>query len=123
MDPVVDLGITICIILNTVFMAMEHYPMSADFEELLSVGNLVGSKESELFVYLVQSTESLNQLKKFSLACPRKMSPKLLRNAFIFSCWIAHCRPAFITCLVIFDSLVPHCLCGKQNNLFLRYGD
>uniref|UniRef100_A0A674P4N6 Sodium channel protein n=1 Tax=Takifugu rubripes TaxID=31033 RepID=A0A674P4N6_TAKRU len=41
MDPFVDLGITICIILNTVFMAMEHYPMSADFEELLSVGNLV----------------------------------------------------------------------------------
>lgn len=43
MDPFVDLGITICIILNTVFMAMEHYPMSEDFEELLSVGNLVGS--------------------------------------------------------------------------------
>nr|Q2XVR4.1 RecName: Full=Sodium channel protein type 4 subunit alpha B; AltName: Full=Voltage-gated sodium channel subunit alpha Nav1.4b [Tetraodon nigroviridis]ABB29444.1 voltage-gated sodium channel Nav1.4b [Tetraodon nigroviridis] len=41
MDPFVDLGITICIILNTIFMAMEHYPMSADFEELLSVGNLV----------------------------------------------------------------------------------
>uniref|UniRef100_A0A3Q3WUG1 Sodium channel protein n=1 Tax=Mola mola TaxID=94237 RepID=A0A3Q3WUG1_MOLML len=41
MDPFVDLGITICIVLNTVFMAMEHYPMSEDFEELLNVGNLV----------------------------------------------------------------------------------
>lgn len=41
MDPFVDLGITICIVLNTVFMAMEHYPMTAEFEELLSVGNLV----------------------------------------------------------------------------------
>uniref|UniRef100_A0A4W6EV03 Sodium channel protein n=1 Tax=Lates calcarifer TaxID=8187 RepID=A0A4W6EV03_LATCA len=41
MDPFVDLGITICIVLNTVFMAMEHYPMTEDFEELLSVGNLV----------------------------------------------------------------------------------
>ncbi|XP_047427562.1 sodium channel protein type 4 subunit alpha B isoform X2 [Mugil cephalus] len=41
MDPFVDLGITICIVLNTVFMAMEHYPMTAEFENLLSVGNLV----------------------------------------------------------------------------------
>uniref|UniRef100_A0A4W6FQV9 Ion transport domain-containing protein n=1 Tax=Lates calcarifer TaxID=8187 RepID=A0A4W6FQV9_LATCA len=43
MDPFVDLGITICIVLNTVFMAMEHYPMTEDFEELLSVGNLVSA--------------------------------------------------------------------------------
>ncbi|XP_047672352.1 sodium channel protein type 4 subunit alpha B isoform X3 [Tachysurus fulvidraco] len=41
MDPFVDLGITICIVLNTVFMAMEHYPMTPDFEHVLSVGNLV----------------------------------------------------------------------------------
>ncbi|XP_030649653.1 sodium channel protein type 4 subunit alpha B isoform X1 [Chanos chanos] len=41
MDPFVDLGITICIVLNTVFMAMEHFPMTEQFEELLSVGNLV----------------------------------------------------------------------------------
>ncbi|XP_027132101.1 sodium channel protein type 4 subunit alpha B isoform X3 [Larimichthys crocea] len=41
MDPFLDLGITICIVLNTVFMAMEHYPMTEEFEELLSVGNLV----------------------------------------------------------------------------------
>ncbi|XP_051968437.1 sodium channel protein type 4 subunit alpha A isoform X2 [Xyrauchen texanus] len=40
-DPFVDLGITICIVLNTLFMAMEHYPMSTDFEHVLSVGNLV----------------------------------------------------------------------------------
>ncbi|XP_040187412.1 sodium channel protein type 4 subunit alpha isoform X1 [Rana temporaria] len=41
MDPFVDLGITICIVLNTLFMAMEHYPMTEQFEEVLSVGNLV----------------------------------------------------------------------------------
>ncbi|NP_001034914.1 sodium channel protein type 4 subunit alpha A [Danio rerio] len=41
MDPFVDLGITICIVLNTLFMAMEHYPMSPHFEHVLSVGNLV----------------------------------------------------------------------------------
>lgn len=43
MDPFVDLGITICIVLNTLFMAMEHYPMTEEFENVLSVGNLVGS--------------------------------------------------------------------------------
>ncbi|XP_061087082.1 sodium channel protein type 4 subunit alpha A isoform X2 [Conger conger] len=41
MDPFVDLGITICIVLNTLFMAMEHYPMSEQFDHMLSVGNLV----------------------------------------------------------------------------------
>ncbi|XP_056090591.1 sodium channel protein type 4 subunit alpha B [Rhinichthys klamathensis goyatoka] len=41
MDPFVDLGITICIVLNTMFMAMEHYPMTESFEHTLSVGNLV----------------------------------------------------------------------------------
>ncbi|XP_026530187.1 sodium channel protein type 3 subunit alpha-like isoform X12 [Notechis scutatus] len=41
MDPFVDLSITICIVLNTLFMAMEHYPMTSDFYQVLSVGNLV----------------------------------------------------------------------------------
>lgn len=41
MDPFVDLAITICIVLNTVFMSMEHYPMTPQFEDVLSVGNLV----------------------------------------------------------------------------------
>uniref|UniRef100_A0A673XYF0 Sodium channel protein n=1 Tax=Salmo trutta TaxID=8032 RepID=A0A673XYF0_SALTR len=41
MDPFVDLAITICIVMNTVFMAMEHYPMSGEFNTMLYVGNLV----------------------------------------------------------------------------------
>ncbi|XP_026157889.1 sodium channel protein type 2 subunit alpha-like [Mastacembelus armatus] len=41
MDPFVDLAITICIVLNTLFMAMEHYPMTKEFDTVLSVGNLV----------------------------------------------------------------------------------
>uniref|UniRef100_A0A8C6NPB1 Sodium channel protein n=1 Tax=Nothobranchius furzeri TaxID=105023 RepID=A0A8C6NPB1_NOTFU len=41
MDPFVDLTITICIVLNTLFMAMEHYPMTKEFDNVLSVGNLV----------------------------------------------------------------------------------
>ncbi|XP_044274197.1 sodium channel protein type 1 subunit alpha isoform X1 [Varanus komodoensis] len=41
MDPFVDLAITICIVLNTLFMAMEHYPMTEQFNDVLNVGNLV----------------------------------------------------------------------------------
>uniref|UniRef100_A0A3P9M1V5 Sodium channel protein n=1 Tax=Oryzias latipes TaxID=8090 RepID=A0A3P9M1V5_ORYLA len=55
MDPFVDLAITICIVLNTLFMAMEHYPMTTDFENMLSVGNLVftGIFAGEMFLKLV----------------------------------------------------------------------
>ncbi|XP_037379353.1 sodium channel protein type 9 subunit alpha [Talpa occidentalis] len=41
MDPFVDLAITICIVLNTLFMAMEHHPMTDEFKDVLTVGNLV----------------------------------------------------------------------------------
>ncbi|XP_044160916.1 sodium channel protein type 2 subunit alpha-like isoform X1 [Bufo gargarizans] len=41
MDPFVDLTITICIVLNTLFMAMEHYPITDEFNRVLNVGNLV----------------------------------------------------------------------------------
>uniref|UniRef100_A0A8D3DN37 Sodium channel protein n=1 Tax=Scophthalmus maximus TaxID=52904 RepID=A0A8D3DN37_SCOMX len=41
MDPFVDLTITICIVLNTLFMAMEHYPMTTNFSNMLTVGNQV----------------------------------------------------------------------------------
>ncbi|KAM8788190.1 sodium channel protein type 9 subunit alpha isoform 1-T1 [Rhynchonycteris naso] len=41
MDPFVDLAITICIVLNTLFMAMEHHPMTEEFKHVLTVGNLV----------------------------------------------------------------------------------
>ncbi|RXN11726.1 sodium channel type 8 subunit alpha-like isoform X1 [Labeo rohita] len=55
MDPFVDLAITICIVLNTLFMAMEHYPMTKHFEHVLTVGNLVftGIFTAEMFAKLV----------------------------------------------------------------------
>lgn len=45
MDPFLDLAITICIVLNTLFMAMEHYPMTDEFNGMLSIGNLVSLEE------------------------------------------------------------------------------
>ncbi|XP_038607041.1 sodium channel protein type 1 subunit alpha isoform X1 [Tachyglossus aculeatus] len=55
MDPFVDLAITICIVLNTLFMAMEHYPMTTHFNEVLSVGNLVftGIFAAEMFLKII----------------------------------------------------------------------
>uniref|UniRef100_A0A672UR16 Sodium channel protein n=1 Tax=Strigops habroptila TaxID=2489341 RepID=A0A672UR16_STRHB len=55
MDPFVDLAITICIVLNTLFMAMEHHPMTPEFERVLSVGNLVftGIFTAEMFLKLI----------------------------------------------------------------------
>lgn len=55
MDPFVDLAITICIVLNTLFMAMEHYPMTPDFEDMLSVGNLVSAGFLFCLCYLIHS--------------------------------------------------------------------
>ncbi|XP_057361453.1 sodium channel protein type 1 subunit alpha isoform X7 [Manis pentadactyla] len=55
MDPFVDLAITICIVLNTLFMAMEHYPMTAQFNNVLTVGNLVftGIFTAEMFLKII----------------------------------------------------------------------
>ncbi|XP_073324250.1 sodium channel, voltage gated, type VIII, alpha subunit b isoform X4 [Pagrus major] len=55
MDPFVDLAITICIVLNTLFMAMEHYPMTEHFEGVLATGNLVftGIFAGEMFAKLI----------------------------------------------------------------------
>ncbi|XP_074989753.1 sodium channel protein type 8 subunit alpha isoform X1 [Calonectris borealis] len=55
MDPFVDLAITICIVLNTMFMAMEHHPMTPEFEHVLAVGNLVftGIFTAEMFLKLI----------------------------------------------------------------------
>uniref|UniRef100_A0A8C0ZPE5 Sodium channel protein n=1 Tax=Castor canadensis TaxID=51338 RepID=A0A8C0ZPE5_CASCN len=55
MDPFVDLAITICIVLNTLFMAMEHYPMTVHFNNVLAVGNLVftGIFTAEMFLKII----------------------------------------------------------------------
>ncbi|XP_006065185.4 sodium channel protein type 7 subunit alpha isoform X1 [Bubalus bubalis] len=41
MDPFTDLFLTICIILNINFLALEHYPMSLETSNILSIGNVV----------------------------------------------------------------------------------
>ncbi|XP_004642272.1 sodium channel protein type 10 subunit alpha [Octodon degus] len=40
-DPFAELTITLCIVVNTVFMAMEHHGMSYTFDSMLQTGNIV----------------------------------------------------------------------------------
>ncbi|XP_023557966.1 sodium channel protein type 11 subunit alpha [Octodon degus] len=40
-DPFTELAVTICIIINTIFLAMEHHKMSEEFGKMLKTGNLV----------------------------------------------------------------------------------
>ncbi|XP_060033754.1 sodium channel protein type 7 subunit alpha isoform X2 [Erinaceus europaeus] len=41
MDPFADLFLVMCIILNIYFLALEHYPMTVETSNVLSIGNLV----------------------------------------------------------------------------------
>lgn len=41
MNPFFDLGIVICIILNTIFMAMLNYPMTMNLEVIVAIAELV----------------------------------------------------------------------------------
>ncbi|XP_037382549.1 sodium channel protein type 10 subunit alpha isoform X2 [Talpa occidentalis] len=40
-DPFAELTITLCIVVNTLFMAMEHHGMSCTFDTMLQTGNIV----------------------------------------------------------------------------------
>ena len=41
MDAFIDLFITLCIVVNTIFMALDHNSMSLEFERTLKTGNYV----------------------------------------------------------------------------------
>ncbi|KYO46980.1 hypothetical protein Y1Q_0014534 [Alligator mississippiensis] len=58
MDPFIDLSITLCIVLNTIFMALEHHNMSKDFNHMLKIGNQV----LNLFIALLLNSFSATNL-------------------------------------------------------------
>lgn len=45
-DPFVELFITLCIVVNTLFMALDHYDMNKDMEKALKSGNYVSCSDS-----------------------------------------------------------------------------
>ncbi|XP_076465332.1 sodium channel protein 1 brain-like [Babylonia areolata] len=59
-DPLFDLFITFCIVLNTVFMAIEHHGMSSELELALAVGNYVFSG-----VFILEAVLKILALNKF----------------------------------------------------------
>jgi hypothetical protein len=50
-DPFTELAITICIITNTVFLAMEHHHMNEDLQTILKTGNWVISDSCWILSY------------------------------------------------------------------------
>ncbi|XP_029698186.1 sodium channel protein type 2 subunit alpha-like [Takifugu rubripes] len=40
-NPFFDLGIVVCIVIDVLFMAMEHFPMTEEFQQTLTCANLV----------------------------------------------------------------------------------
>ena len=45
-DPFVELFITLCIVVNTLFMALDHHDMDKDMERVLKTGNYVSDTNS-----------------------------------------------------------------------------
>ncbi|XP_029913601.1 sodium channel protein type 4 subunit alpha B-like isoform X1 [Myripristis murdjan] len=114
MNPFFDLGITICMIVNTIFLAMEHYPMTAAFDEMLCIGNLVftGILVAEMLLKLLamdpyyyfqvgwnifDSIVVFTALLELVLAdvsgFPLLRSFRLLRVFKLVKSWLPHSRP------------------------------
>jgi len=54
-DPFVELFITLCIVVNTMFMAMDHHDMNKEMERVLKSGNYVSTKHLDYlkpYIYL-----------------------------------------------------------------------
>jgi len=60
MDAFVDLFITLCIVLNTVFMALDHADMSDGLAKTLKIGNYVSPRDA---VYRVAQNKMSHQRK------------------------------------------------------------
>ncbi|XP_076985885.1 sodium channel protein type 11 subunit alpha isoform X1 [Tamandua tetradactyla] len=81
-DPFTELAITICIIINTIFLAMEHHNMDQHFEKMLNTGNLL-----RIFK-LAKSWPTLNTLIKIighSVGALGNLTVVLAIVIFIFS--------------------------------------
>lgn len=66
-DPLFELLITICIILNTFFLAVEHHGMSEDLKRLLDIGNKVSLCG---FVFMARTYHvKLDQFMTFRASC------------------------------------------------------
>ncbi|XP_076443937.1 sodium channel protein 1 brain-like [Babylonia areolata] len=59
-DPLFDLFITICIVINTIFLASEHHGMPSELETALNIGNYIFSS-----VFILEAILKICALNKF----------------------------------------------------------
>ena len=65
MDAFVDLFITLCIVINTMFMAIDHYGMSPELTHTLVTGNYVSAPSAHC-ILRTEKTRTLS-MSKFAL--------------------------------------------------------
>lgn len=66
-DPFTELAVTICIIINTIFLSMEHHQMDEDFKKMLKTGNWVTFAKYKAYpklwiISLLESKHFVNDL-------------------------------------------------------------
>lgn len=53
-DPFMELFITLCIVVNTLFMAMDHHNMDKDLDDILQKGNFVSFLLTKMIIFFSQ---------------------------------------------------------------------
>lgn len=90
-DPLFELAITLCIVLNTAFLAMEHHGMSESFRNALDVGNKVSGRSLISFSIIIL------------------FAPQVFTSIFTFECIVklmALSKEFFLCGWNIFDLLI-----------------
>jgi hypothetical protein len=83
-DPFMELFITLCIVVNTLFMAMDHDDMDPDFNSVLKNGNLVRSKVNRLQSRLIMTNRNECQFFTSAFAIEAMMKLVALSPKFYF---------------------------------------
>ena len=94
--PFTDLFLTICIILNIFFLALECYPMSEETTNVLSIGNLV-----RLLLYIIFSFLSHHYpIILFYNSNRLQMHCISTRWSIVYASPLHHPKPCFINVLI-----------------------
>lgn len=80
-DPLFELGITLCIVLNTLFLALEHHGMSESIRQALDIGNKVKFYRKLKIKFATSSDARLLS------PPPRRSSRRSSPSSVSSSCW------------------------------------
>ena len=95
-DPFVELFITLCIGVNTLFMAMDHHDMKPDFAHFLKMGNYVSSNWHPLIEYFLMQRGFQNLL-----TLGMRTRVRILKNyrPFIYYLYYIYIQINYIICI------------------------